>query len=120
MSNHTECHCVNRGSLLRDHNDNSMSLRGKRSGQHSHQRHFNTQQSGLHFTPPNPVQDINCRCPRHFQLFKEDFEREVHLPQPPFTLNWKCRCACAPNNPTCHRFASGEESFPLVDRKYIK
>lgn len=127
MHNHTECHCVNRGSLLRDRDEDSMALRGKRSGHHSHQHqhhhHISTPLSGRKLASASPVHDggdIDCRCPRHFQSFKlEKAMQDVHLPRLHNGFGWYCRCACAPSSSTCQRFASGEEAFPLDDRKYI-
>lgn len=118
MHNHTECHCVNRGSLLRDRVDESMTLRGKRSGQHTHQHHFSNQRAAWN-NAQKFLRDNSCRCPRHFEPHKVEEEHRVHQPLTHYTFAWKCRCACAANNPICQRFAGGDEAFPLNDRKYV-
>lgn len=131
MQNHTECHCVNRGSLLHD----SMP-RDKRSGgsgsylhrfQRQHKKQEQQQQQYRQSQSQQPLQFhhhqqqlqnmLDCHCPRHFNVFEEDVERHVHLPKPHSVFIRKCRCDCLVNNQTCLRFKHGEEGFSLEDRK---
>ncbi|XP_065357127.1 DNA topoisomerase 1-like [Calliphora vicina] len=137
MQNHTECHCVNRGSLLHD----SMP-RDKRSGgsgaggglgSTSYLHHFQRQQRKQQHRQSQPQSQqqlqshhqqqlqnmLDCHCPRHFNVFEEDVERHAHLPKPHSVFIRKCRCDCLVNNQTCLRFKHGEEGFSLEDRKCI-
>uniref|UniRef100_A0A1B0BE10 Platelet-derived growth factor (PDGF) family profile domain-containing protein n=1 Tax=Glossina palpalis gambiensis TaxID=67801 RepID=A0A1B0BE10_9MUSC len=141
MQNHTECHCVNRGSLLMH---DSMP-RGKRSGQHHQvqqwqQRQLLQQQSQQQL-PTSTIAHwrrsdilaklqlqkqqnlmenmLSCHCPQHFNVFEEDVERHAHLPRPHSVFTRKCRCDCLLNNVMCQRFKAGEEAISLEDRKCI-
>ncbi|KAM7353846.1 uncharacterized protein ACRADG_005768 isoform 2-T4 [Cochliomyia hominivorax] len=149
MQNHTECHCVNRGSLLHDYMP-----RGKRSGgsaanmvsavaggldygsssylhrphnkrepQQQQQQHRQSSQiqfnHHLHHHEQQLQNMLDCHCPRHFNVFEEDVERHAHLPKPHSVFIRKCRCDCLVNNQTCLRFKHGEEGFSLEDRKFF-
>lgn len=120
MQNHTECHCVNRGSLQFD----SMP-RDKRSG-NSYLYHFQQQQQRKprtqlqaqyqeHQQPPSQ-NTLHCKCPKHFTVFEQDIERHAHLPRPHSISIRKCRCDCVVNDQSCLRFKNGEEGFSLEDR----
>ena len=124
MQNHTECHCVNRGSLQLD-----SIPRDKRSGSRYFNRFQQRQrkqepelQSQLHaqyqeHQQPQLQNTLACNCPKHFNVFEEDIERHAHLPTPHSVFFRKCRCDCVISNQNCLRFKNGEEGFSLEDRK---
>ncbi|XP_036340163.1 uncharacterized protein LOC118749473 [Rhagoletis pomonella] len=121
LRNDTECHCINRT----DFSAPELFTRDKRSGFAFRRRDQQNQvedRTGLNDNNEDYFGAV-CRCPRHFIVFQENMRWQQAQQWPDINLRLantlNCRCDCVDINTQCQRFKSGEEGFPMDDRRCI-
>ncbi|XP_017467308.1 PREDICTED: uncharacterized protein LOC108359794 [Rhagoletis zephyria] len=122
LRNDTECHCINRTDFT---SAPELFTRDKRSGFEFRRRDQQNQvedRTGLNDNNEDYFGAV-CRCPRHFIVFQENMRWQQAQQWPDINLRLahtlNCRCDCADINTQCQRFKSGEEGFPMDDRRCI-